>query len=51
MQDVTGPKHIHIIISEDGKRVWINDEKKCLFRACGVEDLRLEDWRKKKGKK
>lgn len=48
MKDVTGPAHITVEIREDGKVLWINDEKECLFRACQIGELNIVDNRPKK---
>ena len=41
--DVTGPRSIEIHISDDGKRIWVNDEIKCLLRICKIKLLILRD--------
>jgi len=45
--DVTDPKHIQILIREDGKTIWINSETHCLFRACRIGTLSIDDQRPK----
>jgi len=47
MNDLSGPKHIEVVISEDGRTIWINDEIQCLFRACRVKNLIVDDRRKR----
>jgi hypothetical protein len=45
-QDVTAPKLLDILISHDGKRLWINNERGiCIFRACKIRRLILTDER------
>lgn len=44
--DVTAPEYIEVIIATDGKTVWINNEVQCLFRACKIKKLLLDDRRK-----
>ena len=46
--DWTGAKVCEISIREDGKIVWINVEGVCLLRVCRIENLVLDDRRKKK---
>lgn len=46
MLDVYAPKLLQIIISHDGKTVWINNEKGMnIFRACRIGKLEIEDSR------
>jgi len=37
---------LEIIIRQDGKTVWINNEEKCLFRAQQINKLIIRDNRK-----
>ena len=46
MIDITAPKHLEIVIRDDGKIVWINDETQCVLRACQIGDLILKDERR-----
>lgn len=45
LKDVSGLKVIEIIISSDGGKVWINNEEKCLFKACNIERIKIDDCR------
>jgi len=45
MIDVTGPEVVEISIRRDGKVVWVNVDGICLFRACQIKILSLEDHR------
>ena len=51
MTDINGPEIIEILISEDGKTVWVNTGYECVLRACRIRKLLLNDNRKSKGKK
>jgi len=44
--DLRGLDHLEIMVSLDGKTVWINDEKRCLFRAQEIKNLVIRDDRK-----
>jgi len=46
LEDVTAPEYIEIVIHNDGKVIWINNEGRCLFRACQIKQLVLDDRRK-----
>ena len=48
MMDITAPEYIEIVISEDSKTVWINNKASCLFRACRIKQLVINDRRKMK---
>ena len=48
MNDITGPEYLEIVISEDGKTVWINNDVTCLFRACRIGELKVDDRRKRR---
>ncbi len=49
MKDISKSEVIEILISEDGKTVWINGEDGiCIFRACRIKSLILNDERKTK---
>ncbi len=49
MLDISELKIIEILISENGKTIWINGEdSQCIFRACRIKELILSDGRKKK---
>lgn len=45
--DWTELDYLEIIISRDGKTVWINDEEKCLFRAQKINKVNIRDVRKR----
>ena len=49
MKDLSGPEYLEVVISEDGKTLWINDEFTCLFRACRIRNFKLDDRRRKEG--
>jgi hypothetical protein len=44
--DVTAPEIVQIVIRDDAKVVWVNVDGVCLFRACRVGRLEVEDQRK-----
>lgn len=46
MMEVSGPPVLEIVIRDDGKTVWVNDETRCRLRACDIERLVLRDQRK-----
>lgn len=46
MKDVTAPKVVEVVIREDGKVIWINTEKGCVFRACRIGELFVNDERR-----
>lgn len=43
--DVTAPKHVEVLIHDDGKVIWINVNGICLFRACRIGELVINDER------
>lgn len=46
MMDVTAPEYLQVVISRDGNVVWINGmDGVCIFRACRVAELAVEDGR------
>jgi len=45
MIDVTAPEYLEVVISVDGKTVWINGAFKCLFRACKIKQIKVDDRR------
>ena len=45
MHDITAPKAVQIMIRRDGKVVWVNVDGRCVFRACQIEVLEVEDLR------
>jgi hypothetical protein len=49
MLDIPAPEVIQIQIASDGKTVWINTENGCIFRACRIKELNLQDDRFPKG--
>ena len=44
--DITAPKIVEVVIRCDSKVVWINTEKGCIFRACRIKKLTVDDRRK-----
>jgi len=46
-KDLKNIDFLEIKISKDGKTVWINNEEKCLFRAQNIQQIALNDGRKK----
>ena len=48
LKDITGCEYLEVVISADGKVVWVNTEVCCVFRACQIKKLYLDDRRKKK---
>lgn len=48
MIDLAKPKLIEILIREEGTSVWINGEEGCLFRACRIGKLVVNDDRREK---
>ena len=47
MKELTAPEYLEIVISEDGKTVWINDDVHCVFRSCRIQELKVDDRRRK----
>jgi hypothetical protein len=45
MLDVTKCEVLEIAVRNDGKVVWVNTEKGCIFRACQISKLILDDRR------
>jgi hypothetical protein len=43
--DVSAPDYLEIVINDTGTIVWINDAERCLFRACQITKLHLDDRR------
>ena len=43
VQDITNPETVQILIDADGKTVWVNVDGICLFRACRIKDLDVQD--------
>jgi len=48
MKDITAPEIVQIVIRNDSKVIWINTEKGCIFRACKIKELEIDDMRVKK---
>lgn len=47
--DVTGAEDIEVLISADGKRVWVNSPE-CKLRVCGIRgQIVVNDMRKMEG--
>lgn len=44
-KDVNDPGEIQIIIDADGKKVWINNQEKCLFRGYDIKKVYIDDKR------
>jgi len=44
--DLSELDYLQIIISQDGKTVWINNEERCLFRAQKINKVVIKDDRK-----
>jgi len=47
MADVTAPEFVEIQIRSDEKVVWVNVDGRCLFRACRIGKLIINDERVK----
>jgi hypothetical protein len=45
MLDLTDFDTVEILIRRDGKVVWINTERGCLFRVCRIRTLYVTDER------
>jgi hypothetical protein len=43
--DVVAPKSVEIVIDHDSKRIWINVDGVCTFRAYRIEKLAIDDRR------
>lgn len=43
--DIVNPPYFEIIISEDGKTVWINTLNGCKLRAQGIDKIIMDDRR------
>ena len=46
-KDVVNVEYLEIKISANGKDIWINNEEKCLFRARNIQQIAIDDGRKK----
>jgi len=44
--DVAAPEVVQVVVKDDGKVIWVNVDGVCLFRACRVEKLIIDDQRK-----
>ena len=44
--DVNDPEDVEIVISLDGKTIWLNAEGKCAVRCFQVRSLTISDRRK-----
>ena len=47
MLDIPAPKVLQIQVASDGKSVWVNTENGCVFRACRIGQLDLQDDRER----
>jgi len=45
LHDVTAPEFVQVVIRRDGKVVWINVDGACVFRACQIKVLEVDDMR------
>ena len=43
MIDITAPETVEILIRDDKKVVWINVNGECVFRACRIGQLDIND--------
>ena len=43
MLDVTEPDILEVLVDRRGRRVWINVEGVCMFRACKIRELVVRD--------
>lgn len=39
MIDITNPHFVEVLFTEDRKRIWVNVDGVCKFRACRVQTL------------
>jgi len=46
-KDLVDIEFMEIKISANGKDVWINNEERCIFRARNVQQMEIDDGRKK----
>lgn len=44
--DITGAEVAEVVIRDDGKVIWVNTEKGCVFRLCQIKSLSIDDRRK-----
>lgn len=44
--DSIEPKDVEVLVSEDGKSLWVNIDGICWLRAGRIKNLRLEGWTK-----
>lgn len=47
--DITEPEVVQVDIKSDGKVIWINVNGICMFRACRIKNLEINDGRKING--
>lgn len=45
MTDVTAPEVVEVVVRSDSKVLWVNVDGVCLFRACQIKQLIIEDER------
>lgn len=41
--DITEPGYVEVLVSNDGKIVWVNVDGICRFRACRIKQLTIRD--------
>lgn len=41
--DITSPQHVEVAISADRRTLWLNVNGECLFRACRIHHLTVDD--------
>lgn len=42
--DVTAPDGVEVVVSADQKTIWVNVNGVCVFRACRIKHLRLDEF-------
>jgi len=47
--DITEPESVQVDIKSDGKVIWVNVNGSCMFRACRIKNLEINDGRKHNG--
>lgn len=45
IKGISNPEVVEVVIAEDRKTVWVNTEKGCMFRACRIGLLQVDDRR------
>jgi hypothetical protein len=46
MIDITAPEAVELMISCDGKVIWVNIDGECQLRVCQIKYLDVNDYRK-----